>query len=509
MAEKQVEVVAVIKRINLVLVFCFFLGLFFGMAQQENSGAYKKRVLESTEVDILSSYYNQDGNNASVTGGIGSEALNDLASSIIVSIPLNEDDVLSVDVGISTYTSASSSNLNPFDGAHASGVLSGASRSAGGRGGDDDDEGRNIVNNGNATGSPWIASTGASRKDTWGSANVGYAHSSDDRNEIYSANASFATEYDYVSMGFGGGFTKLFNEKNTEVSLKGSVYLDTWLPQYPTELKSYVEVNGNLNAGFFTGVDILNQNGQVTNKNSLDTWRPIDGFSLIPNKKRNSYALSIAFSQILGKNTQMSIFADVVKQQGWLSNPMQRVYFADTPSFYIGTASDIPNYTSNQNSGVFMLADDLERLPDSRLKIPVGIRLNHFLNEIVSIRTYYRYYFDDWGLTAHTLNAELPIKVSDTFTLYPSYRYYTQNQIDYFAPFKTHVSTSQFYTSDFDLSTYDAQQIGFGVSYTDIFTKFKTLGFGLKSIDFKYNNYRRNTGLKANYVGIGFKFILE
>ena len=75
MAEKQVEVVAVIKRINPVLIFCFFLGPFFGMAQQENSGGYKKRVLESAEVDILSSYYNQDGNNASVTGGIGSEAL--------------------------------------------------------------------------------------------------------------------------------------------------------------------------------------------------------------------------------------------------------------------------------------------------------------------------------------------------------------------------------------------------------------------------------------------------
>jgi len=31
--------------------------------------------------------------------------------------------------------------------------------------------------------------------------------------------------------------------------------------------------------------------------------------------------------------------------------------------------------------------------------------------------------------------------------------------------------------------------------------------FGLKSIDFRYNNYQRNTGLSANYTGLGFKFV--
>lgn len=512
MVEKLEVAVDVIEPKRQRIIWILLLCPLMGLAQQTNTEGYKKRVLESTEVDILSSYYEQTGNNASVTGGIGTEQLTDVAPSIVVNIPLNDDDVLTVDVGISTYTSASSSNLNPFDLTKTGSGISGASGNAGVGGGGDDDEFDDDNNNGGYSGvigSPWVASSGASRQDTWGSVSIAYAHSSDDRNQIWNANASFASEYDYVSVGFGGGITKLFNEKNTEVSIKGSVFLDTWLPRYPTELDSYLEVGGNLNSGFFAGVDILNRNGLVTNKNGTATWRPVDGFSLISDKKRNSFALSASFSQILGKNTQISIFVDVVSQQGWLANPMQRVYFADVPNYFIGNPANIPNYTSSQNTDVFMLADDMERLPDTRLKFPIGFRLNHYFNEILTVRTYYRYYFDDWGLRAHTANIELPIKVSQNFTLYPSYRYYAQNQIDYFAPFDTHLSTEEYYTSDFDLSAYDAHQFGFGVTYTDIFTKFRTWRFGLKSIDLKYNNYHRTTGLKANYFGVGFKFVMD
>ena len=43
-------------------------------AQDDNAaGEYKKRVLEHTEIDILLNYYEQDGENAAVTGGRGTE----------------------------------------------------------------------------------------------------------------------------------------------------------------------------------------------------------------------------------------------------------------------------------------------------------------------------------------------------------------------------------------------------------------------------------------------------
>lgn len=459
-----------------------------GFAQQDSTKVYKKRVLKTTQVDFLSSYYTQDGNNASVTGGVGNEHLTDFTPTIVVSLPLNADDVLTIDAGISTYTSASSSNLNPFD-------VSGAS----GNGGEDDDDDRRA--SGDVIGSPWVASSGASRQDTWGSINGDYSHSSDDRNTVWNADVSFATEYDYSSIGFGGGVTKLFNEKNTTLGVSAKVYLDVWRPEYPTELKSYEEVNGNLNAGFFNGVTIVDQNGAASSN-----WHPVDGFGLIQDKARNSYSVSFSFSQILSKKAQMSLFFDLVKQEGWLANPMQRVYFADIPNYFIGNASSISNYTSPTNTDVFQLADDIERLPNSRFKIPIGMRFHYYINEVFTLRTYYRYYFDDWGITSHTASVELPIKITPKFTLYPSYRFYNQTQADYFAPFETHVSTSDYYTSDYDLSKFSANQYGFGIGYTDIFAKFHIWDFGLKSIDLNYNNYKRNTGLKANIISLSFKF---
>jgi hypothetical protein len=110
------------------------------------------------------------------------------------------------------HTSASSSNINPYD-------ESGASGSSGP--------------------TPWQASSGASRSDQLASASVNYSHNSDNRNNIWNA-VFFSNEYDYTSIGFGGGFTKLFNEKNTEISVKANAYLDQWRPIY-IELREYAQ----------------------------------------------------------------------------------------------------------------------------------------------------------------------------------------------------------------------------------------------------------------------------
>ncbi|MBI9041602.1 DUF3570 domain-containing protein [Lutibacter sp.] len=481
------------KYISLFILFISF----FGFSQNETN-TYKKRVLENTEVDLISSFYGQDGDNAAVTGGIGSEKLTDLATTITVSIPLNDNDIFTIDATISAYSSASSSNLNPFD-------ASGASR-----GGDDEDDDKSakLVASGAVTGSPWVESSGASKSDVWVNGDIGYSHSSEDRNSIIGANLSFAKEFDYTSIGVGGNFTKLFNEKNTEIGLKANIYMDSWQPVYPTEIKSYKEVNKNLNDGFFEGVDILDQNGSIINKTGTTVWSPFNT-TLVENKSRNTYSASISFSQILSKKAQISVFLDVVQQNGWLANPMQRVYFGDRANYYIGNASSIANYTSKENTDVFQLADDIERLPDTRFKLPVGARFNYYLNEIISLRTYYRYYYDDWGITSHTANIELPIKISDKFTLYPTYRYYTQTAADYFAPYEQLLSTNEFYTSDYDLSEFNSNQFGFGISYTDIFTSRRIWKLGLKSVDLKYSNYKRNTGLTAGIISAGFKFVMD
>ncbi|NND79782.1 MAG: DUF3570 domain-containing protein, partial [Maribacter sp.] len=406
--------------------------------QEDNTGSYQKRVLETAEIELLFSYYDQDGQNAAVSGGEGTEKLTDATSSIVVKIPLNPDDVLTVDAGISAYSSASTSNINPFDK---------SSRRA----------------------SPFSASSGASQSDVLAHFNPSYAHSSKDRNSVYSAQAYVSSEYDYFSFGFGGGYMRFFNEMNTTFSASFQVFLDKWNPQYPIELRDGFSDSRIMGDG---------------------TYSPV--FVAFTDETRNSYSLSLGFSQILGYRMQGSIFMDLVLQNGLLSTPHQRVYFGDINDFFIED---------------FQLADNVEQLPNSRFKIPIGARFNYYLNDLIVLRSYYRFYSDDWGINAHTASLEVPIKLNDKFTLYPTYRYYVQTATDYFYAKETAVSNLNFYTSDYDLSAYNSHQYGIGMGYKDIFTTAKLFTFGLKTIDFRFSKYDRSDGLDAYIFTLGTTFV--
>lgn len=436
------------KKFVIILALFGFLKL-SAQTSQDSTNVYKKRVLETTEIDFLSSYYTQDGDNAAVSGGTGTEELTDVTATFVVSIPLNEDDILTIDAGVSAYTSASSSNINPFDDGSAS---------------------------------PFQASSGASSGDVWSNLTASYSHSSDDRNDIWSAKLSVSTEYDYFSLGFGGSYTKLFNEKNTEFSISANVYLDTWNTIYPIELRPFGENGNGINNSLFT------QNTITGNQN----YSPL--FTEFKDESRNSYSVGFGLSQILHKNVQGSLSVDLVKQDGLLSTPFQRVYFSDVADSFIED---------------FQLADAIEQLPDSRFKVAIGGRLNWYLSESFTVRTFYRYYFDDWGINSHTASIEIPFKLSDKFTLYPSYRFYNQTAADYFYPYETALSSYEFYTSDYDLSKYSSNQFGFGISYTDIFTKAHIWKFGLKSVDLKYYKYDRNTTFSSSIITAGLKFIMD
>lgn len=417
-------------------------------AQQTDPGEYKKRALDAAEIDFLSSYYQQDGQNAAVTGGIGTESLTDGTATIVVSVPLNEDDILGVDAGISAYTSASSSNIDPFDG----------------------------------PADPFVASSGASGSDLWTNAVITYTHHSDDRNRIWSGHLSVSAEYDYYSLGLGASRSWLFNDKNTEFSLKGNVYFDTWNTIYPYELRPFAPGRNGL-------ADALFLTGPITGS---PAYNP--SFEPFSKKGRNSYSLGLGFSQILTKNLQGSLALDLVYQQGLLSTPFQRVYFADVDDSFLRG---------------FHLAEAIEQLPNGRFKFAAGTRLHYYINEILSLRTFYRFYSDDWGLTSHTASLEVPFKVSQYFTLYPSYRYYSQSAADYFAPYNQHLSTAAYATSDYDLSGFHANQYGMGISYTDLFTRLHIFQFGLKRVDLKFYKYDRNSPFSSFIITGGVNFVMD
>ncbi|MBK5271952.1 MAG: DUF3570 domain-containing protein, partial [Bacteroidia bacterium] len=162
-----------------------------------------------------------------------------------------------------------------------------------------------------------------------------------------------------------------------------------------------------------------------------------------------------------------------------LGLPFHRVYFADN-SLHV------------------------ETLPDTRMKIPIGFRANYFLGDKFIIRTYYRYYHDDWGLNAHTLSIETPYKITPFFSVTPFFRYNNQSAIDYFAPYKVHTATDQYYTSNYDLSKFSSNFYGAGFRIAPPKGVFGMQH--LSMLELRYGHYTKTDGMKSDIVSLSLKF---
>jgi hypothetical protein len=167
-----------------------------------------------------------------------------------------------------------------------------------------------------------------------------------------------------------------------------------------------------------------------------------------------------------------------VSQTGYLGLPFHRVYFADG-------------------------SEQVEKLPDTRYKLPVGLRLNYFLGDKIIIRTFYRYYIDSWGIQSHTADIEVPFKITPFFSLSPFYRYYTQTAAHYFAPYKEHSTTAAYYTSNYALSAFNASFFGVGLR---IAPPAGILNSKLNSMEIRYGHYTQTTDLVSNVISVALKF---
>ena len=146
----------------------------------------------------------------------------------------------------------------------------------------------------------------------------------------------------------------------------------------------------------------------------------------------------------------------------------------------------------------------VEKLPDTRLKLPIGVRLNYFLADRYILRAYYRFYHDSWGMDAHTAELELPIKITPFFSVSPFYRYYQQSSVKYFRQYQQHTEDEEFYTSDYDLSKLHSNLVGMGIRYAP---PGGVMGLSrLNALELRYGHYQRSTGLNSNIVTLLAKF---
>ena len=106
-------------------------------------------------------------------------------------------------------------------------------------------------------------------------------------------------------------------------------------------------------------------------------------------------------------------------------------------------------------------------------------------------RTYYRYYWDDWGMTAHTASLEVPVKISPNFSLSPFFRYHTQTGIKYFNEYAATPTGLDYYSSDYDLSKFNSQNVGLNLHFVP-------QDWGVfHDVDIRYSHYKWSDGLSG------------
>lgn len=386
-------------KISLAAVGIFFLTLTSFSQTTQDTSAYANRKLKLEEINFVSSYYKQDGNNSAVTGGVGTEKLSDFATNFEVKLSRYDyrkrKHTLNAELGVDVYSSASSDKIDPTT----------------------------------------ISSASSMDKRIYPS--LTYSITNEEKGSTVSFNGSFSGEYDYLSKGASAGWSKLSKDKNREFSTKALVFLDTWSVILPIELRASTNRRGT--------------------------------------EPRNSYSTSFTLSQVLTKRLQLLLLADLAYQNGQLGTLYHRTFFTD------GTHK-------------------IENLPNTRLKVPVGIRLNYFAGDRYIIRGYYRYYADTWGLQAHTYELETPIKISPFFSISPFYRFYKQAGVKYFAGYQQHNTAEEFYTSDYDLSTLTSTMMGMGIRLAPPGGVMHMPRFN--ALEIRYGHYERSTGLSSNIISL-------
>lgn len=260
--------------------------------------------------------------------------------------------------------------------------------------------------------------------------------------------AGFSTEFDYTSINFNGNASIKTKDRSGEFYIRLQAFLDQVRLVTPVELRT----------------------GGGSGDHDDDHYGTAS---------RTTFNASLSYSQIINQRLQIMFLADLVSQSGYLGLPFHRVYLTDN--------------TLKQ-----------ENLPSSRFKYPVGIRANYFLGDRFILRAYYRYYADNWGVNGSTASLEIPVKITPFISVSPFYRFYQQNGTDYFAGYRQHTSAEEYYTSNYDLSTFQANFFGAGLRLTP---PKGVLGIRkVKMMELRYGHYDKNIGMQSNIISLNLQF---
>lgn len=348
-------------------------------------------IHEPVDARFLFHYYDQDGDHSAVTGGIGTQKLEDRSAQLVLHVPIDSTGELNVSGGVNYYTSASTDEISTM--------------------------------------------SSASDEDIRVEAQVSYIDLRKQRKRLGFL-VSGSSETDYSSSSIGLIWGRASSDKNQTFDLLVRLYLDKWMIVLPDELRA-------------------------------TRWTDF------PTDKRRTILMSLNYTQALTPSSLVAVTFDPQFHFGLLSTPFHRVIANDSAVL-------------------------TELLPNTRLRLPVGLRYNHNFGGRMILKLLARVYEDSYGIRSLTGSAESIIKLGSIIRVAPAYRYYYQTEATHFFPHMIADPTANFRTSDYDLSEFTSHRIKLSLQIEpeNGLVRFNKNSW-LSGLGVAYNRYWRTDGLRA------------
>jgi hypothetical protein len=232
---------------------------------------------------------------------------------------------------------------------------------------------------------------------------------------------SLGADYLYDKSIFSAGYTN--SEENDYTA-------DTW---YFNVSQDFFGDLSNLSFSYARGDDEVRQNGN-------------DDFA--EDIVRNSYRLG--FSQVLRPNLIMALNYEAITDEGYLNNPYRSYRYLTDPL--------------DEDAG-YQLAQEV--YPDTRTSDAASMRMLYYFPWRATMGVNYRYFSDDWGIDAHTVQFSYTHTFRDRWILDAKYRYYEQGASDFYGDlFLTPSQDEKDYRArDKELSQFSSNSVSLHLSY--------------------------------------------
>jgi hypothetical protein len=211
-------------------------------------------------------------------------------------------------------------------------------------------------------------------------------------------------------------------DRESNVSMRGGIHLEETLRSWHGGL--------GLTQAFADG-------DTVVAASALEVFDWFDRFDIGGHrhgrKNRSSTTASIGITQIVTPTTVVNANYGLTVQEGVLGN----------------TWNSVPLTTGDRGDELF---------PPERVRHALVGRASQFLPWNGALRLYYRFYADDWGLIAHSVEGQLLQRLSPFLYVGALYRFHAQTGVGFFTTLAS--PDMPLRTADSDLAPLDSHTIG-------------------------------------------------